>query len=85
MKELLLIKKTKVFALNSNPELAKIIAREAGFELSEIELIRFSDGEIGLNISESVRGFDVFVIQSTSNPTNEHLDRKSTRLNSSHL
>jgi ribose-phosphate pyrophosphokinase len=73
MKELLLIKKTKVFALNSNPELAKIIAREAGFELSEIELIRFSDGEIGLNISESVRGFDVFVIQSTSNPTNEHL------------
>lgn len=66
-------RKVKLFALSSNLELAKIIAKEVGLPLSEIELIRFADGEIGLNIIESVRGFDVFVVQSTSNPVNEHL------------
>ncbi|MDY0276599.1 MAG: ribose-phosphate pyrophosphokinase [Acholeplasma sp.] len=67
------VRKTKLFALNSNKELAEIIAKEANLPLSEIEMFRFSDGEIGLNISESVRGYDVYVIQSTSNPANEHL------------
>lgn len=66
-------KKAKLFSLSSNPELAKIISKEVGLPLSEIELIRFSDGEIGLNIIDSVRGYDVFVIQSTSRPSSEHL------------
>lgn len=66
-------KKTKLFALSSNKELADIISKTANIPLSGIEMIRFADGEIGLNITESVRGFDVFVIQTTSNPTNEHL------------
>lgn len=67
------MKKSKLFALSSNPKLAEIISKTANIPLSEIDLIRFSDGEIGLNIIESVRGHDVFVIQTTSNPTNEHL------------
>jgi len=73
MNECVQVKKTKLFALSSNPELASIISKTANIPLSPIELIRFSDGEIGLNIVESVRGHDVFVIQTTSNPTNEHL------------
>lgn len=67
------LKKSKLFALSSNPELAEIISKTAGIPLSPIELIRFSDGEIGMNIIESVRGHDVFVVQTTSRPTNEHL------------
>ena len=67
------MKKSKLFALSSNLKLAEIISKTANMPLSEIDLIRFSDGEIGLNIIESVRGHDVFVIQTTSNPTNEHL------------
>src|SRR5690554_1334978 len=66
-------KKAKLFALSSNLELAEVISKEVGIPLSEIELIRFADGEIGLNIIESVRGYDVFVVQSTSKPVNEHL------------
>lgn len=67
------MKKSKLFALSSNLKLAEIISKTANMPLSEIDLIRFSDGEIGLNIIESVRGHDVFVVQTTSNPTNEHL------------
>jgi|SRR5690625_2262883 len=73
MKETYEVKKSKLFALSSNPELAEIISKTAGIPLSEIDLIRFSDGEIGLNIIDSVRGHDVFVVQTTSYPTNEHL------------
>ncbi|WP_162140249.1 ribose-phosphate pyrophosphokinase [Haploplasma axanthum] len=73
MSESMGIKRTKLFALSSNKELAELVSRSSGLPLSEIELFRFSDGEIGLNISESVRGCDVFVVQSTSNPTNENL------------
>ena len=66
-------RKSKLFALSSNKELAEVISKAAKIPLSEIEMFRFSDGEIGLNISESVRGCDVFVVQSTSMPANEHL------------
>lgn len=65
--------KAKLFSLSSNLELAKVISKEVNIELSDIDLIRFADGEIGMNIIESVRGYDVFVIQPTSNPVNEHL------------
>ena len=64
-------KKVKLFALNSNPELAKEIADNIGIELSDCTIEKFADGEIGINITETVRGHNVFIIQSTSNPVNE--------------
>lgn len=64
--------KLKLFALHSNPELAKEIADYIGIELSECTITKFADGEIGLNIPETVRGHHVFILQSTSNPVNEH-------------
>jgi len=65
--------KLKVFTGNANPELAQEIARHVGVELGNANVIRFSDGEIRIKIDESVRGCDVFVVQPTSNPANEHL------------
>ena len=64
--------KIKLFALHSNPELAQDIAKYIGIELSECVINRFADGEIGLNISDTVRGHQVFIVQSTSTPVNEH-------------
>ncbi|QPA33319.1 ribose-phosphate diphosphokinase [Thermaerobacillus caldiproteolyticus] len=63
----------KLFALNSNMKLAEEIAQVIGVELGKCSVSRFSDGEIQINIEESIRGGDVFVIQSTSAPVNEHL------------
>jgi ribose-phosphate pyrophosphokinase len=63
----------KVFTLNSNTALAEEIAKVIGVELGKCSVTRFSDGEIQINIEESIRGCDVFVIQSTSLPVNEHL------------
>jgi len=65
--------KLKIFSLNSNRALAKEIADLIGVELGKCTVNRFSDGEIQINIEESIRGCDVFVIQSTSLPVNEHL------------
>ncbi|RBP87269.1 ribose-phosphate pyrophosphokinase [Cytobacillus firmus] len=63
----------KVFSLNSNRKLAAEIANVIGVELGKCSVTRFSDGEIQINIEESIRGCDVYVIQSTSSPVNEHL------------
>ncbi|MDR0140456.1 ribose-phosphate diphosphokinase [Metabacillus idriensis] len=63
----------KIFTLNSNTALAKEIADEVGVDLGKCSVTRFSDGEVQINIEESIRGCDVFVIQSTSAPVNEHL------------
>lgn len=63
----------KIFTLNSNPALAKEIADIVGVELGKSSVTRFSDGEIQINIEESIRGCDVYIIQSTSNPVNEHI------------
>ncbi len=65
--------KLKIFSLSSNIELAKEIAAEVGVELGKSSVKRFSDGEITINIEESIRGCDVFVIQSTCSPVNENL------------
>lgn len=65
-------KKIKIFTLNSNPELAKEIADYINIELSECNLARFADGEVNINIPETVRGHHVFVVQSTSAPVNEN-------------
>ncbi|MBD3108968.1 ribose-phosphate diphosphokinase [Bacillus sp. AGMB 02131] len=63
----------KVFSLNSNKGLATEIADAIGVELGKCSVTRFSDGEIQIKIEESIRGCDVFVIQSTSQPVNENL------------
>lgn len=63
----------KVFTLNSNPDLAEEIAEHIGIQLGKCTVSRFSDGEIQINIEESIRGCEVYVIQSTSDPVNEHL------------
>ncbi len=63
----------KVFSLNSNVPLAKEIAKVIGVELGKCSVTSFSDGEIQINIEESIRGCDVYVIQSTSAPVNENL------------
>ncbi|AZU64966.1 ribose-phosphate pyrophosphokinase [Neobacillus mesonae] len=62
-----------MFSLNSNNELAKEIAAALGCGIGKCSVTQFSDGEIQINIEESVRGSEVFVVQSTSQPTNEHL------------
>ena len=64
--------KVKLFSLSSNVPLAKEIARTSNIPLSVVDVLKFADGEISVNIEESVRGCHVFVIQSTSSPANEH-------------
>lgn len=63
----------KVLTLNSNPILAEQIAEKIGVPISKSSVARFSDGEVQINIEESIRGCDTFVIQSTSAPANEHI------------
>ena len=63
----------KLFTGNSNRPLAEAIAKDLKMQLSEVEVGRFSDGEINVHICETVRGRDVFIIQSTSQPVNENL------------
>jgi ribose-phosphate pyrophosphokinase len=65
--------KLKIFALNSNKPLAEKIAAAVGVPLGKSSVTRFSDGEIQINIDESIRGADVFLIQSTSAPVNDNL------------
>jgi len=63
----------KIFSGSSNPQLAQSIARYLNIELGHSVLERFADGEIHFYIDESVRGEDVFVIQSGSHDANFHL------------
>jgi len=63
----------KIFAGNSYPELAADIANRLGLSVGESQVTTFSDGEIAVNIGETVRGLDVFVIQPTSAPVNNNL------------
>ena len=65
--------KIKLFAGNSNLSLAKEIAELLKIPLGSIEVGRFADGEVNVTIKETVRGCDVFVIQSTSTPVNDNL------------
>lgn len=66
-------KDIKIFAANSSKELAKKIADQMGLPLGKCEVGTFSDGEIAVSIQETVRGSDVFVIQSTNAPVNNNL------------
>lgn len=63
----------KLFSLSSNPEIAEKIAEASGLPLGKVASRQFSDGEIMINIEESVRGDDIYIIQSTSNPVNDYL------------
>ena len=64
--------KLKLFAGNSNPALAKRIADAMGLELGQVTCKKFADGEVSVNFGESVRGCDVFLIQSTCCPVNDN-------------
>ena len=63
----------KIITGNSNPELAKKIAEYLNADIAKTDVSTFSDGEISVNIQETVRGTDVFVIQSTNSPVNNNL------------
>ena len=63
----------KVFSLNSNYALAEDIAKHIGTPLGKCTVSTFSDGEVQINIDESIRGCDVYVIQSTCAPVNQHI------------
>jgi ribose-phosphate pyrophosphokinase len=63
----------KIFAGNSNRELAKEICKYLDIPLGQADVSRFPDGEIKVKIEENVRGEDVFIIQSTCPPANEYL------------
>ncbi|MDB5803873.1 MAG: ribose-phosphate pyrophosphokinae [Betaproteobacteria bacterium] len=58
---------------NANPLLAKEVARRLAIPLGRISVGRFSDGEVSVEVLENVRGKDVFILQSTSAPTNDNL------------
>lgn len=66
-------KNIKIFTGNSHPQLAKDIANILGIEVGSADIGTFSDGEISVNINETVRGCDVFVVQSTNSPVNNNL------------
>ena len=66
-------KDIKIFACNSSKDLAKKIADQMGLPLGKCEVGTFSDGEIAVSIKETVRGSDVFIIQSTNAPVNNNL------------
>lgn len=62
-----------VFSGSANPELAQTVANHLHIPLSKSDITRFSDGEIAVEIKENVRGKDVFILQPTCAPTNDHL------------
>jgi len=63
----------KVFAGNSNKPLAVEICRHLNIEMGRVHVERFADGEIDVQILESVRGHDCYIVQSTCTPVNENL------------
>ena len=62
----------KIFSGNSNPEFAKNVAKNLRTPLGKLEVSKFADGEIYIQVKENVRGLHVFVIQSTCHPVNEN-------------
>lgn len=63
----------KIFTGNANRELVRKICNELNVPMGDCEVTHFSDGEINVNIGETVRGCDVFIIQPTNSPVNENL------------
>ncbi|MBM7332462.1 MAG: ribose-phosphate pyrophosphokinase [Alcanivorax sp.] len=65
--------KLVVFSGSANPELAEAMVKQLNIPLGDADVGVFSDGEVSVDIQENVRGKDVFIVQSTCNPTNDHL------------
>ena len=65
--------KIQVFCGNSNPEFAKTICKCLGIEMGKATVKHFADGEASVSLEETVRGADVFLVQSTCKPVNDHL------------
>jgi ribose-phosphate pyrophosphokinase len=63
----------KIFSGSAHEDFARAICATLGFQMAERKIFRFSDGEIGLSLQESVRGSDAFIIQPTCAPVNENL------------
>ncbi len=63
----------KIFSGTAHPEFSQRISKELNVPLSDLKHYRFSDGEIGVSLNESVRGADVYLIQPTCSPANENL------------
>lgn len=66
-------KQIKLFSLTANREIAEKISQASGIPLGKMSSRQFSDGEIMINIEETVRGDDIYIIQSTSFPVNDNL------------
>ena len=66
-------KEIKVFCGNANRKFAEGVCAELGINLGDSEVKSFSDGEISVSVNETVRGCDVFVVQSTCTPVNDNL------------
>jgi ribose-phosphate pyrophosphokinase len=63
----------KIFAASANKQLSQGVVKHLGLELGKADTSRFSDGEVKVVVNETVRGSDVFIIQSTCPPVNDHL------------
>jgi ribose-phosphate pyrophosphokinase len=63
----------KIFSGSAHEDFARAICKTLGFQMSESKIFRFSDGEVGLSLQESVRGTDAFIIQPTCEPVNDNL------------
>lgn len=66
-------KSIKVLSCNANKDLAKDISFNLGIPMGDAQVTTFSNGELGVSINESIRGSDVFVVQSTCSPVNDNL------------
>lgn len=66
-------KDIKIVTGNAHPSMARDIAEHLGLGLTESDVRKFSDGEIFVEVKENVRGADVFVVQPTCSPVNDHL------------
>jgi ribose-phosphate pyrophosphokinase len=62
-----------VFSGNANPDLAKSVVQRLNIPMGDAEVSKFSDGEVAIELNDNVRGADVFIIQPTCQPTNDHL------------
>ncbi|MBQ5357778.1 MAG: ribose-phosphate diphosphokinase, partial [Oscillospiraceae bacterium] len=66
-------KDIKIFSGNAYPKAAEEIAKSLGLPLGKCTVGHFADGEVSVSLEESVRGSDVFIVQSTCNPVNDNL------------
>ncbi len=67
------VSKMMVFTGYANPELAKSVVERLCIPMGDADISHFSDGEVAIDITENVRGADVFIIQPTCQPTNDNL------------